>query len=61
MKAVFNKGQQKRKERYSAINKTYYELRALGSHKTAAVEETKRLHSPISIATVYRALREAKP
>lgn len=57
MKAVYNKGQQKRKDRYMAINKTYTDLIAAGSHKTAAVEETKRLHSPISIATVYRAIK----
>lgn len=60
MKAVFNRGQQKRKDRYKAINETYNSLIALGSDKTAAVEETKVIHSPISIATIYRALREAK-
>lgn len=60
MKAVFNKGQQKRKDRYSAISKTYNDLISIGSHKTAAVDETKRIHAPISIATIYRALKEDK-
>lgn len=57
LKPVFNKGQVKRKERYTLIKKTYDELIEAGSDKTAAVNEVKKIHNPISITTIYRALK----
>lgn len=54
------KAKQERLERYAKIKNTFNELRKAGTEKYTAIYETKRIHAPISIATIYRALKEGK-